>query len=124
MSTQPMGEEVERLRRSEDVSPGRGRELQRVCELAELPPGGVVRVEVPEPIAVFNVEGELLAVGDTCTHEEASLSEGWREGTVIECPYHMARFCLRTGKPLCLPATEALATYRVVVADGVVWVEL
>jgi 3-phenylpropionate/trans-cinnamate dioxygenase ferredoxin subunit len=95
-----------------------------VCELAELPPGGVVRVEGPEPIAVFNVEGELLAVGDTCTHEDASLSEGWREGTVIECPYHMARFCLRTGRPLCLPATEALPTYGVVVIDGVVWVEL
>lgn len=114
---------MDRVRRSDAVSLEPGGERRRVCELAELPPGGVVRVEGPEPIAVFNVEGELLAVGDTCTHEEASLSEGWREGTVIECPYHMARFCLRTGKPLCLPATEALPTYKVVVADGVVWVE-
>jgi 3-phenylpropionate/trans-cinnamate dioxygenase ferredoxin subunit len=97
-------------------------QMRRVCDLADLPPGAVLRVEGPEPIAVFNVAGEIFAVGDTCTHEDASLSEGWVDGAVVECPYHLARFCLRTGRALCLPATKPLPVYQVVARDGAVWV--
>jgi len=100
-----------------------GRGPLRVCPLIELQPGEVVRVEGDEAIAVFNVDGELFAVSDTCTHAEASLSEGWVEGTAVECPFHFARFCLRTGRALSLPATRALRTYPVRVRDGIVWVE-
>ncbi len=49
--------------------------LRRVCGKSELAPGKVKRIEDPA-IAVFNVEGTLFAISDTCTHAEASLSEG------------------------------------------------
>lgn len=100
-----------------------GGRLLRVGPLADLRPNEPVRVEGEEPIAVFNVDGELFAVSDTCTHAEASLSEGFVDGAVVECPFHFARFCLRTGRALSLPATQALRTYAVVVRDGIVWVE-
>ena len=51
------------------------------------------------PVAVFNADGELFAIDDTCTHQDASLSEGWLEDCMIECPLHAASFDLRTGKP-------------------------
>ncbi|MBI4641820.1 MAG: Rieske 2Fe-2S domain-containing protein, partial [Candidatus Tectomicrobia bacterium] len=53
------------------------------------------------------------AIDDTCTHEEASLSEGEVWGEVIECPKHGARFDLRTGEVVSLPAVLPVATYEV-----------
>lgn len=76
-------------------------------------------------VAVFHVAGEFYAVADLCTHATASMSEGYIEddGTV-ECPVHTARFCLRTGRPLCLPATEALQTFAVEVVGDDIYVEV
>ncbi len=90
-----------------------------VCRLEDLPPGEVVRVTegVPAPIAVFNADGDFYAVDDTCTHQDASLADGWLEGCLIECPLHAAAFDLRTGEPTCPPAKQALRTHRVTVAD-------
>lgn len=91
----------------------------RVCPLAELPPGEVLRVETSPPISIFHTEdGELFAVDDTCTHQKASLADGWLEGCEVECPMHSARFNLRTGEPEGPPATEPLRTYSVSVTDG------
>jgi len=79
----------------------------RVCPLAELPPGEATRVVAHVPVAVFNADGELFAIDDTCTHQDASLSEGWLEGCLIECPLHEASFDLRTYelRPICLEWT-------------------
>lgn len=98
----------------------------RACGLADLPPGESVRVEAAGvSIAVFNTEdGELYAIDDTCTHQDASLSEGWLEGCFVECPLHAAMFDLRTGVPTCLPAKRAVNTYAVEVYDGEVYVEV
>ena len=71
----------------------------RVCPLADLPPGEATRVVAHVPVAVFNADGELFAIDDTCTHQDASLSEGWLEDCLIECPLHEASFDLRTGSP-------------------------
>ena len=71
-----------------------------------------------QPIAVFRVEGQLLAIDDPCTHGAASLSEGWLEGDEVECPVHQGRFCLRTGRALCFPVTEPVAVHSVVERDG------
>lgn len=68
-----------------------------VCRLEDLPEGESVRVGTTPPVAVFNADGELYAIDDTCTHQDASLSEGWLEGCLIECPLHAASFDLRTG---------------------------
>ncbi|MCW2744540.1 MAG: Rieske (2Fe-2S) iron-sulfur domain protein [Mycobacterium sp.] len=97
-----------------------------VCPAAEFPPGEMRRVEVPggAPIAVYNVDGRYHATADTCTHALASLVEGDLEGDEVSCPVHWARFNVRTGQPLCFPATVALAVYGVEVVDGVVTVLL
>ncbi|WP_432084610.1 bifunctional 3-phenylpropionate/cinnamic acid dioxygenase ferredoxin subunit, partial [Streptomyces sp. WAC 04229] len=74
-----------------------------VCRLEDLPKGGSARVETSPPIAVFHTDdGDLYAIDDTCSHQDASLSEGWLEGCLVECPLHAASFDLRTGLPTCL----------------------
>jgi 3-phenylpropionate/trans-cinnamate dioxygenase ferredoxin subunit len=96
-----------------------------VCAVGELPVGEAVRIEAEGvPIAVFNADGALYAVDDTCTHQDASLSEGWLEGCLIECPLHAASFDLRTGLPTCLPARRPVRTHRVTVDDGVIHVHV
>jgi 3-phenylpropionate/trans-cinnamate dioxygenase ferredoxin subunit len=91
-----------------------------VCRLEELPAGKAIRVEAEVPIAVFNVEGELFAIDDTCTHQAASLVEGWVEDCAVECPLHSACFDLRTGKPTGPPALQPVRTHGVIVEDGVI----
>ena len=95
----------------------------RACALADLSPGEATRVVAHVPVAVFNADGELFAIDDTCTHQDASLSEGWLEDCMIECPLHAACFDLRTGKPTGPPAKRPVRTYPVMVQDGVVYVD-
>ncbi|MEU0743484.1 bifunctional 3-phenylpropionate/cinnamic acid dioxygenase ferredoxin subunit [Streptomyces sp. NPDC006134] len=96
-----------------------------VCRLEDLPEGESVRLETTPPVAVFRTDdGELYAIDDTCTHQDASLSEGWLEGCLVECPLHAASFDLRTGRPTCLPARRPVRTHRVTVDDGVIHVHL
>ncbi|MCO1582365.1 bifunctional 3-phenylpropionate/cinnamic acid dioxygenase ferredoxin subunit [Crossiella sp. SN42] len=92
-----------------------------VCRLDDLPPGEAVRLLADVPVAVFNVDGELYAIDDTCSHQDASLAEGYLEGCFVECPLHAASFDLRTGRPTCLPAKKPVRTHRVSVADGVIY---
>ncbi|MET7453695.1 bifunctional 3-phenylpropionate/cinnamic acid dioxygenase ferredoxin subunit [Streptomyces sp. NPDC005574] len=94
-----------------------------VCRLEDLPEGESVRLETTPPVAVFRTDdGELYAIDDTCTHQDASLSEGYLEGCLVECPLHAASFDLRTGRPTCLPARRPVRTHRVTVEDGVIHV--
>jgi 3-phenylpropionate/trans-cinnamate dioxygenase ferredoxin component len=90
----------------------------------DIPLGEAVRVDAEVPIAVFNVDGELLAIDDTCTHQDASLADGWLEGCAVECPLHAACFDLRTGMPSGPPAKSPVRTHEVVVADGYVYVRV
>jgi 3-phenylpropionate/trans-cinnamate dioxygenase ferredoxin subunit len=91
----------------------------RVCPLAELPPGEVLRLDLSPAVAIFHTEdGEVLAVDDNCTHQNASLSDGWLDGCEVECPLHHARFDLRSGEPDGPPATRPIRTHRVSIADG------
>jgi 3-phenylpropionate/trans-cinnamate dioxygenase ferredoxin component len=94
----------------------------------DIPLGEAVRVEASAeygaPIAVFNVDGELLAIDDTCTHQDASLADGWLEGCNVECPLHAACFDLRTGMPSGPPAKMPVRTHEVVVEDGLVYVRV
>jgi 3-phenylpropionate/trans-cinnamate dioxygenase ferredoxin subunit len=96
-----------------------------VCLLSDLPLGEAVRLDVVPPVAVFRTdEGELYAVDDTCTHQDASLAEGWVEGCAVECPLHESRFDLRTGHADVPPAVHPVRTHRVVVQDDAVHVEI
>lgn len=96
------------------------------CTADELEPGSTMTVEGATPIAVYRTEGgEWFASDDSCTHEQFSLgSESDLEDDEVMCPLHMARFDLRTGKPLCFPATIALRMHTVVIEGDEVYVEL
>ena len=87
---------------------------RRLEGAAALAPGALSRHEVDGRLVCLarTEDGELFAVDDTCTHEEESLSEGWLDGSCIECPAHNSIFDLGTGEALSLPATEPLRTYR------------
>ena len=96
-----------------------------VAKLDSLPRGRGVRVTVgSHRIAMFRIEDDVYAVGDRCSHAEASLSEGEVFGTEVECPRHGSEFDLQTGKPLSLPATAPVPTYETAVEDGTVYLEL
>lgn len=92
------------------------------CAVADLPEGESFRIPGEVPIAVFNADGEIYAIDDTCSHQDASLSEGWLEGCFVECPLHAASFDLRTGMPTCLPAKKPVRTYPVVIENDVIYV--
>src|SRR5262245_55233125 len=97
--------------------------MREVCPLSELPPGEARRVDAEPPIAVFHTEdGEVFAIDDTCTHQDASLADGWLEGCEVECPLHASRFDVRTGAVDAPPAKRPVGTHRVEVLDGVVFV--
>jgi nitrite reductase/ring-hydroxylating ferredoxin subunit len=99
--------------------------FQTVAEVDQIPPGSVREVTVGDhDIALYNVGGELFATTNVCTHDEAYLSDGELFGHVVECPLHGARFDVRTGKVLSLPAVYPLKTYEVRVADGKVQVRV
>ena len=75
-------------------------------------------------ICVARVGDEVFAVNDTCSHSDASLSEGEVTDFKIECWLHGAEFDLRTGQALSLPATQSLETYAVIVDGNSVTVEI
>ena len=75
-------------------------------------------------ICVAKIGDEVFAVDDTCTHSDASLSEGDITDFKIECWLHGAEFDLRTGQALTLPATQALETYAVKIDGNSVTVEI
>jgi 3-phenylpropionate/trans-cinnamate dioxygenase ferredoxin component len=92
-----------------------------VAPAASIPPGDYATVEIDQQlVAVFNIDGEYLAIDDVCTHDGEGLAGGELEGEVIVCPRHGARFSLRTGAVLGPPAYEPVRTYETRVADGMV----
>ena len=95
--------------------------------MEELPPGEVKIVREGDlAVGVFNVNGELCALEDRCSHDDGPLAEGEfdpDEGVVI-CPRHGSTFEVCSGRPLTLPAYIPVDTYRVWVEDGQVKVDL
>jgi 3-phenylpropionate/trans-cinnamate dioxygenase ferredoxin subunit len=90
-----------------------------------LPRDRGVRVTVGDDrIAMFRVGDDVYAIGDRCSHAEASLAEGFVSDQEVECPRHGSEFDLETGEPLSLPATKPVPTYEVAVEDGVVYLVL
>ncbi|MFI8594190.1 non-heme iron oxygenase ferredoxin subunit [Microbacterium sp. NPDC078428] len=99
--------------------------LERACALSELEQDTAKRVEVGgKPIAVvLDAEGVVHAIGDTCTHGDISLSDGFVEGETLECWAHGSAFSLRTGKPLNLPAYEPVPVYVVEISGDDVLID-
>jgi len=85
-----------------------------VLALDAVPQADVTSVMVGErEIALYEVEGEVFASNNLCTHGAARLSDGFLEGREIECPLHQGRFDVCTGKAMCAPLTQDLRVYPV-----------
>ncbi len=94
-----------------------------VAKAGFLEPGELMYVEVDdEPVCLINFDGELHALNDTCTHEDASLSDGTIDGDEIECPMHGGAFFIRTGEPAAFPVAVRTEKYAVRVVDDEVQV--
>lgn len=91
----------------------------------KLPRDRGVRVKVGDHrIAMFRVGDTVYAIGDVCSHAEASLAEGEVFDGSVECPRHGSEFDLETGFPSSLPATIPVPSYEVSVEDGIVFLSL
>jgi len=90
-----------------------------------LEPGRVTGVKAGDlDIALYNIDGEIFATDNICTHAQAVLSDGWLEGDVIECPLHGGRFEVKTGKGLGAPITCDLKTLAVRIEGDMVQVNV
>jgi len=90
-----------------------------VGPVGAIPDGGVRIVQSGSLfVGVYRIGEELYAIEDRCSHDDGPLCEGEREGFCVICPRHGAKFDLRTGAVLSLPATEDVESFPVVVRDG------
>ena len=93
-------------------------EFVRVAGRGDVPAGEMLIVEIEgEEIVLANVDGQIYAFGNGCTHRGGPLGEGLLEGDEVECPFHQGRFNVKTGEAVQEPPTEPIPTYRVQV-DG------
>jgi nitrite reductase/ring-hydroxylating ferredoxin subunit len=96
---------------------------QDVCSVAELKSGDMKCVFMGATrVLLSNVDGKVYATSDICSHALAYLSDGFLEGSLVECPLHGAQFDVITGKAMSAPADGDIETYEVTVADGRIFV--
>jgi 3-phenylpropionate/trans-cinnamate dioxygenase ferredoxin subunit len=95
------------------------------CEFIEIAPvedlesGDRLFVEIDEqPIVIFNIAGDYYAIADLCSHDDGPLGDGELEGFEINCPRHGAKFDVRTGDVLSLPAIVDIPAYPVRIRGG------
>ena len=103
---------------------------ERVCAVDDLQQDTALRVLVGGvPVAIVkDANGDVFALGDTCTHGDISLAEGFvedagKDGPSLECWAHGSKFSLRTGRPLSLPAYQPVPVFRVTVEGADVLVD-
>jgi naphthalene 1,2-dioxygenase system ferredoxin subunit len=93
--------------------------------VADVPAEDVIGIIVgARDIALYNVDGEIYATDNLCTHGLARLCDGFLEGHEIECPLHQGKFDVRNGAPSCAPVTEPIRAYPVKIEAGRVFVSL
>jgi nitrite reductase/ring-hydroxylating ferredoxin subunit len=96
-----------------------------LCKVDDVAAGEVRRIEAGGlTLAVYNLDGAFYATDDACTHGPGSLSEGFVDGDTIECNFHQGVFNIRTGECVRPPCMIPVKTYRTVVEDGRVFVEV
>jgi nitrite reductase/ring-hydroxylating ferredoxin subunit len=96
-----------------------------VAKVSEIPERSAKCVEVAgRRIALFNLNGMIYALQDDCSHEGGPLSEGEIEGSEVTCPWHGARFDIKSGKVLLDPAPDDVARYNVRVTGENIEVEV
>ena len=98
--------------------------LIKLCDVSDVEPDMPARAEAGGlSYAVFEVGGQYYVTQDLCTHGPGNLSEGFVDGTEIECPFHQGRFDIRTGLPTRPPCTEALRVWPAEIHDGCVMID-
>ena len=94
--------------------------FHKVCKIEEIPPGERLFVEMDDkPIVIINISDGFFAIDDVCTHDDGPLGDGDIEDDQIICPRHGARFNLRTGEVMSLPAISDVSTYPTRVVEGI-----
>ena len=94
-----------------------------IAPASELPNGERLFVDVADrPIVIFNIAGQVFAIGDVCTHDDGPLGDGDLEGFNIVCPRHGAEFDVRNGKVMQMPAVVDIPAYPVRVMEGMIQV--
>jgi naphthalene 1,2-dioxygenase ferredoxin component len=97
----------------------------KAAERGALGDGEVIGVIVSgREVALYEIDGELFATDDICTHAYAKLSDGWLEKGEIECPLHAGRFEVKTGKATAPPCIDDIKTYPVRVDGDEIQVQL
>ncbi len=102
-------------------------EIVDVCPVDQLKPGEMRLVQWEDlEIGVFNCDGTLYAIEDRCSHDDGPLAEGRLDpgACTIECPRHGAKFDLKTGKPLTLPAYEPVDIFPVRIDNDLIKLEV
>ena len=97
----------------------------RLAAMSDLTPDRGLLVETNgHRIALFLVAGQVYAIGDRCSHAEASLAEGELFDLTVECPRHGSAFDVRTGEPESLPATQPVPVYKLEVVGEEIFTEV
>jgi 3-phenylpropionate/trans-cinnamate dioxygenase ferredoxin component len=95
-----------------------------VAKKSEIKPGTTLKVMVGDaPVLLCNVDDQIYAIEDVCTHDGGELDQGELEGDRIMCPRHGSYFDVRTGDALTLPAVLPVATYSVRVEGDDIYVD-
>ncbi|AEW06807.1 Rieske (2Fe-2S) iron-sulfur domain protein [Sulfobacillus acidophilus DSM 10332] len=95
----------------------------RACRVDDIDPAIPYFVEINnQPLALYRVGDDVFATDDTCSHQEASLSEGSYAGYIVTCPRHGGQFDIRTGQAVKMPAVSPITVFPVKVVDGDVYV--
>lgn len=97
-----------------------------MAELRQVPPGSTLGVEMPDgtKICLANSDGQVYAIADRCTHRDFPMANGTvHGGATIECAWHGARFDMKTGRAIRLPAIKAIKTFEVKIEGDDILVE-
>ena len=96
-------------------------EFVEIAPASELPNGERLFVEVEgRAIVIFNIGGQIFAIGDICSHDDGPVGDGDLEGFNVVCPRHGGEFDVQTGKAVQMPAVVDIPAYAVRVVDGMI----
>lgn len=100
-------------------------EFIKVAKTTDIPDPGKLLVEVDDHLVVlFHVDGSVTCLEDLCTHDGGTLGDGALEGHTIACPRHGAKFDIRSGAPITMPATEATTVHQVKIEGDDIYVRI
>ena len=96
-----------------------------VCDRDSIRPNAPKTFEVDDRFVVLvDLDGDLYCIEDLCTHDGGTLGDGELDGNCLVCPRHGAKFDVRNGRAMCMPATEDTPSHSLKVEDGKVYVAL